>query len=266
MKTWACLLSVSILSVGPVLSAEHFDRKAELARLKAHYVGKVVTVKMDLPRTDGGYVFINDDELDTIGLAKSLQGTAALGVETGGVGIPHGADVVIRDVKLKTKYVQFFLGTSTGAEWGKVVNTLSGHESTPHAGSKAEPISGSVVVVLRGAKRSRSLGISTKNARPLEPADLSIESLNRSLSQVVDTRPLASVEGLPPDQQEAIEGGDVIIGMPKQAVFMALGEPSQRQTELSGDDVNERWLYETETLETILVHMTNGVVTEVKRY
>ena len=112
MRTWICLVAASILGTAPVLAAEQFDRKAELARLKAHYVGKVVTVKTDLPRTDGGFVFINDGQLDTIGLAKSLQGSSSLGVEAGGVGIPKGSDVVIRDIKLKPKYAQFYLGTS----------------------------------------------------------------------------------------------------------------------------------------------------------
>ena len=85
MRTWICLVAASILGVAPVLAAEQFDRKAELSRLKAHYVGKVVTVKTDLPRTDGGFVFINDDKLDTIGLSKALQGSSSLGIETGGV-------------------------------------------------------------------------------------------------------------------------------------------------------------------------------------
>lgn len=266
MRIWVTLFLILALSASPIIAAEQFDRKTELARLKEHFVGKVVTAKMDLPRTDGGFVFVNDGELDMLGLAEALRGTSTLGVEAGGIGVPKGSDVIIGDVKLKPKFVQIYLGTTKGSEWSKALSTMSGYDSTPHSGTRAEPISGAVVVVVKGATRSKIIGVNSKNARLLTLDDLSIESLNESLNQIVDTRNVASVEGLSLEQQEAIAAGDVVHGMTKKAVFLALGEPLEKKRNVTGEDLVETWIYENDRMETTLVLITNGVVTEVKRF
>lgn len=60
---------------------------------------------------------------------------------------------------------------------------------------------------------------------------------------------LNEYQALPAEQQQLVDKGEIRIGMPETAVYIAWGKPSQILREESAEGLLTTWLYQSQTLE-----------------
>jgi len=233
------------------------DLPAEEQALWDHYVGKMVTAKIDLPY----FVVINNGELETIDYRRALNPEDHGGVVLGGIALAKGQSNVIASVTVKKKYVRFNLGETGKKQWLDAFTKPLPTEA-PGRDDAPTPVTITLMYDAEIGRRGAKFG----TAREIALGDLNIASINRQLTAVIDTRTLMSLEDVPAELRAAVEAGRAEVGMDKKTLFLSMGEPDQRKTDLEGDDVVERWVYESDEMETTVVVMTNGRVTAVKRF
>ena len=222
-----------------------------------HYVGRIVTAKIDLPY----FVVINDGQLDTIDYRRALNPERAGSVVLGGIALAKGDSNVIASVTIKKKYIRFHLG-KTGKK--QVLEAFT--EPLPNEAAGRDDAPSPVTITLLYGATIGKRGAQFRTAREVVRDDIDIQAINTQLAAVLDTRSLMSIEEVPALFRAAVEAGRAELGMDKKALFLAMGEPAQKKMDIEGEDVVEQWVYESDSLETTVVEITNGSVTSVRHF
>lgn len=228
------LIFLLLISAGQNVFSQSFEQ-----RLKVHYIGKHVVVRLPLPHTRGLLVIHPDKEP---AIDKPLY---ALQIKKGGLGIEAGVFAVIKEIKLSRTDITFeLIGVGYELPPGAIAPEFLDEDIWGHGSAR----------------------IRIKRVKSLSGDQVALSEINRWLSEVVETRALVSAEDLPEEMQEAIRKGIIHAGMNQKAVYLALGWPSDVIRELKDGVILEAWLYEREDFSTLMVSFRDGLVTVIKEY
>jgi hypothetical protein len=208
-------------------------------RLRTHYEGKFVQVKVPLPAEMAPLMVYPQ--------RKSMFDAPLymLKVDRIGIGLESGAIAMIKKLSVSSKELTFDLvGVGFELPLGGFPPDLV-DEKVWNMGS------GRIRIVLDEA---------------LSDDPTLIKQINGWLSPLLATRPLISDDDLPPEIQRAVRGGIVMAGMNHKAVYLTLGEPTDVIRELQQGVLHEAWIYERQDMTTLMVLFRDGLVTVIKEF
>jgi hypothetical protein len=86
------------------------------------------------------------------------------------------------------------------------------------------------------------------------------------LDPLVDASSLkteAAKQAIAPEWAEAVAQKRVMEGMDKNAVVAILGEPREKHVDVSVEPPTEKWVYEADTLKTVVITFREGKVVKL---
>ena len=160
-------------------------------RLRGHYQGKFIEVKVPLPAENAPLIVYPHKE------RKYDSALYRLKIERIGVGLEPGAIAMIKSVDASSKEITFDLvGVGFQLPLGGLPEDLVDQKVWEMGG-------GRIRFILD---------------EPLESQGDFISQINRWLSPLVSTRSLATDDDLPPEMRDAVRAGIVAAGMNRKAV------------------------------------------------
>jgi hypothetical protein len=231
MKKTVLVLFVLIFT-STLISAQDLETTAV-----KHYVGKTIVARMPMPDDKSTMVIYPDRDMP---FDKELY---RLKMERVGVGLEVGDLAIIKSVSVDGNDVTFhFIGAGDIIPNGKVHPDMMDKDIWGRGGAKVKIKGGNIL------KASKS----------------KLTTLNKCLSIVCETKALATADDLPAAMQEAVKVGVVEAGMPKKAVYLMMGDPTDIIKELRGDLLVEAWIYEKEDFTSIVIIFHDGKVYLIK--
>ena len=170
-------------------------------------------------------------------------------VKDKGIGIRVEDPVVVTDTHLKDKHLEVHLNGGGKGTFGDYMTGADAKEF--------------------GALQSGGSRINLRFDRYIRLDDIEPEKLGDWLKPLLDTTSLqavATLEALPEEFREAAERGEVVVEMTKRMVFAILGEPANKLVNLEVSPPIEKWQYETEAFEMIVLTFEAGRVAKIDRY
>ena len=202
-----------------------------------HYVGKTVIARMPFP--DDKSIMVLYPEKENL-FDKELY---RLKMERVGVGLEPGDLAIIKSVEVDGTDVTFhFIGAGDILPNGKIPPEMLDKDVWGNGGAK----------------------LKIKGGATLKNSNSKLTTINKFLSIVCETKALTSADSLPKAMQAAIKAGVVETGMPKKAVYLMLGDPTDVIKELKGDLLREAWIYEKEDFSTLMIIFHDGKVYLIK--
>lgn len=204
---------------------------------KSHYIGKVIVARMPVPDDKSVMVVYPERENH---FDKELY---RLKMERVGIGLEAGDIAIIKDVTVEGNDVTFHLiGTGNVLPQGILSADLLDKDVWGNGGSK----------------------IRIKGGALLENSKNKISTINKCLAMVCETKALVTDEDLAPAMKEAIKARVLERGMPKKAVYLIMGDPTEVIKEIKGDLLIEAWIYEKDDFTSVVVFFHDGKVYLIK--
>lgn len=209
------------------------------SRLKEHYVGKAVEIKLPVPHAKSPMlVYPRRENMFDLKLWE-------MKLEKAGLGLEPGVIAVIKDVELDNREVMFTL-IGVGFEYPTFeipVTTLS-EKIWDHGSGK----------------------IKFKSDRPIAEESNPITTINTWLSNVAIAKYLISEDELSEEIQREIKDKIISRGMSRKAVYIVLGDPAEILKELKENVLIEAWIYEREDFTSLMVVFHDGRVEIIKEF
>jgi hypothetical protein len=234
MKEKCTLIIVLLIVAAPIIAAQDID-----SRLKDHYIGKPVVVKLPMP--DEKQIMLLYPERDDV----FDQALYKLKLERVGVGLYPGMIALISELDVDRDEITFhFVGMGYEGPLGTIPTEILDNK-----------------VFGEGSAR-----VKMKLPRNLSEIENPVTTINGWLSTIIGTRTLVTSEDLPEPVRIAIGRKEVTTGMNRKAVYLSLGEPTEVLRELEGTTMIEAWVYDKEDFSSIVVIFENGRVVEKREF
>ena len=212
------------------------------AQLETSLLNKKVVSKIVFPASHLGIEVSIDGQWDMKKATRCIKDC--------GMGIDVGDAAVITTVKLKSEHIEIHLNGGGAGTFGDV---MLGVDRSSQSGK------------VPGGSR-----INLHFNRPITFED--IQDLNRLasyLEPVVDPSAInqaATLAAIPEAFKRAAEDGQVVQGMDKATVFAIMGEPKNKNVDMSGDVPIEKWQFDLANLKTRVVTFMQGIVVKVMEF
>lgn len=221
------------------------EDKVELIR---GLTAESVTVKVFLPRSKKALKFESDgawDKADWMEIGREYGPVARVGDLVKITRIDFDRDKIIFEINN---------GLNTKGKWYERIEGGMG------GGGSTVPLSG---------KQSRSAGTTVALVFPSRVPPLKTAAVKKLMAPLFDFEKRTATENyfdtLPPEIQEAIKAKRAEVGMDKDQVLMALGQPRDRIREIKdGGDEIEDWIYGLPPGKITFVSFSEGKVIKVK--
>ena len=165
------------------------------------------------------------------------------------MGIEIGEAAVITAVKLKGQHIEIHLN---GGGLGTFEDNLLGVKKSA------------------SGKNPGGSRINVRFNRPLTYGDIQdLERIASCIEPVVDSSSIhqvAKLNAIPEAFKRAAEDGQVVQGMDKATVFAIMGEPKNKNVDMSGDVPIEKWQFDLANLKTRVVTFMQGIVVKVMEF
>jgi len=242
-------LLVAILTQGVVLGAD-LKPESRLAILRG-LVAEYATLKVPLPRGENGLLLKASGEVDEKNLKEEItqQGTA----------ISPKVLVQITNIEFKGKEILFEIngGGKRKTKWYEHIEVGMGSGTYPVGTNpnkaNTTPTGSMITLVLPGNVN-----------------DLTVEQVRQYLAPALDFNPVTPLQAIgrpiPPEFQEAIEAKRAAVGMDRDMVLAALGQPDRKVREEKNGVEQEDWIYGTPPLKVIFVTFEGEEVVNVQGY
>ena len=242
-------LLVAILTQGVVLGAD-LKPESRLAILRG-LVAEYATLKVPLPRGENGLLLKASGEVDEKNLKEEItqQGTA----------ISPKVLVQITNIEFKGKEILFEIngGGKRKTKWYEHIEVGMGSGTYPVGTNpnkaNTTPTGSMITLVLPGNVN-----------------DLTVEQVRQYLAPALDFNPVTPLQAIgrpiPPEFQEAIEAKRAAVGMDRDMVLAALGQPDRKVREEKNGVEQEDWIYGTPPLKVIFVTFEGEEVVNVQEY
>lgn len=247
-----CLLAallVGILATANVLGAD-LKPESRLAILRG-LVAEYATLKVPLPRGEKGLVMKASEDVDEKGLKQEItqKGTA----------ISPKVLVQITNIEFKGKEILFEIngGGKRKTKWYEHIEVGMGTGTYPVGANpnkaNTTPTGSMITLVLPGKVN-----------------ELTVEQVRQYLAPALDFNPVTPLQAIgrpiPPVFQEAIEAKRAVVGMDRDMVLAALGQPTRKVRETKEGVEQEDWIYGTPPMKVIFVTFEGEEVVNVQEY
>ena len=247
-KLTISFLLIFLLSL-PLLFAEKLNdttkHKAQ-KQLESFLLNKKLTAKVTFPASASGIDLNLHGEWDHKSASRSIKNS--------GVGIDVNEAATVTEVKIKEKHIEIQLnGGGFGTTWD-LLNESEYQRQQRSASGKAS-----------GGSR-----INLRFNRPITMEDIeNLDQFTSYLEPLLDTSVLKQdvlKKEIPEEFKDAASKGQIVPGMDKPTVFAIIGEPKNKNVDISGDIPIEKWQYDLPDLKTRIILFKEGKVTEVKEF
>ena len=230
----------------PATDLQPQSRIAILRELTAEYG----TLRAPLPRGEKGLKLKISGEIDRESLVHELtqHGTAA----------PASVLVQITQIEFRNKEIVFEIngGGKKKTKWYQHIEIGMGTRTTP--------------IHDPNASASTPTGSTITLVFPQKLPDLTVEELKDYLSPVLDFEAVSPIQpilgSIPPEFQEAIEAKQAVVGMNRDLVLAAMGQPDRKVREMKDDVEQEDWIYGAPPMKVIFVTFEGEEVVEVQEF
>ncbi|MBI3895564.1 MAG: hypothetical protein HY313_06505 [Acidobacteria bacterium] len=223
------------------------SRMAILRKLTAEYA----TLKIPLPRGEKGLIMKSSGEVDEKSLKQEItqQGTA----------ISPNVLVQITNIEFKGKKILFEIngGGKRKTKWYEhievgMVGSTYPIGTNPNK-TNTTPTGSTITLVLPGKVNT-----------------LTAEQVQQYLLPILDFNPVTPLQAIgrpvPPEFQEAIEAKRAVVGMDRDMVLAALGQPNRKVREEKDGIEQEDWIYGMPPMKVIFVTFEGEEVVNVREY
>jgi len=212
------------------------------AQLETNLLNKKVISKIVFPASHLGIDVSIDGKWDMKKATRCIKDC--------GMGIDVGDAAVITNVKLKSEHIEIHLN---GGGAGTFADNFLGVDRSSEGGK------------VPGGSR-----INLHFNRPITFEDIQdLSRLASYLEPVVDPSAInqaAALAAIPAAFKRAADDGQVVQGMDKATVFAIMGEPKNKNVDMSGDVPVEKWQFDLANLKTRIVTFMQGIVVKVTEF
>ena len=164
--------------------------------------------------------------------------------------------VQITNIVFREREILFEIngGGKHKTKWYEHVEVGVGYGTTPIATGKKGTATGSMITL----------------AFPQKLPDLSVEQVKEHLALVLDFSPVTPLQAMsrpiPPEFKEAVEAKQAVVGMDRDTVLAAIGQPDNKVRETKNGLEQEDWIYGKPPLKVIFVTFEGEEVVDVQEY
>ena len=236
----AALLAPTLLAAG--LSPQ---ARMEIIRgLTAEYA----SLRVPLPRGKKGLTLTSDGKVDEESLKHEITqyGTA----------VAPNVLVQITAIDIQSKEIVFEIngGGKRKTKWYEHVEVGMGNRTTPIGQTDSRTPTGSSVTLVFSKKIE----------------ELSVADLKNYLDPVLNFNPVSVLQTIsrpiPPEFQQAIQDKKAAVGMDREMVIAAMGQPQRKVRETKDGVEQEDWIYGTPPMKITFVTFEGEDVVDVKDY
>ena len=243
----SCLAVILAMTFSPALSAQ-LSREARFELIRT-VTADQAAARIAMPFGSDGIDLSDEGQVDQQKLNKDMT--------KNGQSIEVGKVVTITDLSFDDDKIEIELdgGGKNKKGFFDRLEVGMGSTTTPVSRDDPKKAKGSKIVLRFSGK---------------VPADLTPDELKQLLSPVLDFEKRnflkTGIDSLPPEFQEAVKIKEVMIGMDRNTVVMALGRPDRKIREKTDGIDTEDWIYFQRGLRAQFVTFENDVVVRIRQY
>jgi len=212
-------------------------------------MAEYATLRSPLPRGEKGLLLKSDGQIDQENLRREItqKGTA----------LPQNVLVQITNIVFRDReiLVEINGGGKRKSKWYEHVEVGTGYGTTPISNPNSKGTATGSMITL---------------AFPQKLPDLSVEQVKEHLAPVLDFSPVTPIQAMsrpiPPEFKEAVESKQAVVGMDRDTVLAAIGQPDNKVRETKNGLEQEDWIYGKPPLKVIFVTFEGEEVVDVQEY